>query len=244
MAKYNEIMSRVRVTPEMRERVLANVETARAAGAEELTQDTDRQNNITDAAAFEKKRAERQTGTQRANGGRRTETLKRWFPLAAAACLVLVLGIGVSTVYKNNESTPNDAVTSAGLEDCVSLEELSEKVGFGVPDLSSDMPFEVRQTVYTNVFGAARVSWEGDGEQFVELNKAVDEGSDISGDNNEYAEEETFQAGGVIDVTTKGDHGTVSLATWTCDGYAYALSFGPAVDKDTAYKLALKACGK
>lgn len=241
MAKYNEIMSRVRVTPGMRERVLSGVEVARAAGAEDLTRDTE-QNNVTDISIYEKKRTEK--AQKKVAGRESSNAFRRWFPLAAAACLVLIVGIGVGNVYNNNGGTPNDAVTSSGFEDCASLEQLEDQVGFDVEDLSSDMPFEVRQTVYTNVFGAARVSWEGDGEQFVELNKAVDEGSDISGDNNEYAEEETFQAGGVIDVTTKGDHGTVSLATWTCDGYAYALSFGPAVDKDTAYKLALKACGK
>ena len=215
MAKYNEVMSRVAVTPEMRERVLSNVENARAAKINS------------------KKKISR--------------TIIRWFPLAAAACLVLIVGIGVGNVYKdNNESvgTSNDAATSQGLEDCASLDQLCEKVGFDVPDLSADIPFEVKQTVYSNVFGAARDSWNGDGDRYIELNKAVDEGYDISGDNNEYEETETYRAGGVIDVTTKGNSGFVSLATWSYDGYAYALSFGQPVDKNTAYELALKACGK
>ncbi len=118
MAKYNEVMSRVAVTPEMRERVLSNVENARAAKI----------NN--------KKKISR--------------TIIRWFPLAAAACLVLIVGIGFGNVYKdNNESvgTSNDAATSQGLEDCASLDQLCEKVGFDVPDLSADIPFEVKQTV-------------------------------------------------------------------------------------------------
>lgn len=215
MTKYNNVMQRVTVTPEMRERVLANVEAARIAKINQ------------------KKKVSR--------------ALIRWFPLAAAACLVLIVGIGVGNTYNNNGTVGNggnDAVTSEGLEDCASLEQLEEKVGFDVADLSADIPFEVKQTVYTNVFGAARVSWNGDGDQYIELDKAVDEGVDISGDNNDYEEVETYMAGGVINVTTKGNNGTVSLATWTYDGYAYALSFGPAVDKDTAYELTLKACGK
>lgn len=250
MAKYNEIMGRVHVTPQMRERVLQNVEAARAAGAEEMgagkqTEGEDRR--ITDISEFQRKKAAEQPDAAGRSAKKISRAVRRWFPLAAAACLVLIVGIGVGRIYQKNTSVGsdgNDMVTGGGFEDCASLEQLEEKVGFDVPDLSIDMPFEVRQTVYADVFGAARVSWEGDGEQFIELNKALDEGVDISGDSNEYAETEIYKAGGVIDVTTKGDHGTVSLATWTCDGYAYALSFGPAVEKGTAFELALKACGR
>lgn len=217
MAKYNEVMSRVAVTPEMRERVLSNVENARAAKI----------NN--------KKKISR--------------TIIRWFPLAAAACLVLIVGIGVGNSYNNNGtvgSNGGDMVTSQGLEDCASLDQLSEKVGFDVPDLSADIPFEVKQTVYTDVFGVARVSYNGADDTYIELDKGLDEGYDVSGDNNDY--ENTFEvsASGYSDVkiTMKGNGDSVSLATWTYDGYAYALSFGQPVDKNTAYELALKACGK
>lgn len=251
MTKYNNVMRHVTVTPEMRERVLHNVEAARATGGKEPAADGKKTDNrrVTDISEYQRKKAQ-----QKASDGRNENTGKkvsraviRWFPLAAAACLVLIVGIGVGNSYNNNGtvgSNGGDMVTSQGFEDCASLEQLEEKVGFDVPDLSGDMPFDVKQTVYSNVFGAARVSWNGDGDRYIELNKAVDEGYDISGDNNEYEETETYRAGGVIDVTTKGNSGFVSLATWSYDGYAYALSFGQPVDKNTAYELALKACGK
>ena len=216
MAKYNEVMSRVAVTPEMRERVLSNVENARAAKINS------------------KKKISR--------------TIIRWFPLAAAACLVLIVGIGVGNVYKdNNESvgTSNDDATSQGLEDCASLDQLCEKVGFDVPDLSADIPFEVKQTVYTDVFGVARVSYNGADDTYIELDKGLDEGYDVSGDNNDYENTFKVSVSGYSDVkiTMKGNGDSVSLATWTCDGYAYALCFSPGVDRDTATDLVIKAGG-
>ena len=126
--------------------------------------------------------------------------------------------------------------------ECASLDELSKSVGFEVPDLTESIPYEVRSTTYSDVFGIARVDYDGDGEQRVELSMGKDDGTDVSGDSNEYASVETADVGGIT-VTLKGDHGAVSLATWTSGGYAYALSFGPSRDRETVETL-VRACGE
>jgi hypothetical protein len=45
---------------------------------------------------------------------------------------------------------------------------------------------------------------------------------DISGDSTNYSEINTVAAGG-LQVTMKGENGTVSVATWTDGGYTYAV---------------------
>ena len=45
---------------------------------------------------------------------------------------------------------------------------------------------------------------------------------DISGDYNEYSEKETLKIHG-LDVLVKGDEGKIFCATWTKDGYSFAI---------------------
>jgi uncharacterized membrane protein len=46
---------------------------------------------------------------------------------------------------------------------------------------------------------------------------------DISGNYNEYKENNTKSVGS-LQVTTKGDNGKISLATWTAEGYTFSIS--------------------
>lgn len=45
---------------------------------------------------------------------------------------------------------------------------------------------------------------------------------DISGDYNDYTQEQTLTVG-KLEVTAKGNNDTFNLATWTCDGYTYSV---------------------
>ena len=54
---------------------------------------------------------------------------------------------------------------------------------------------------------------------------------DISGDFNEYAQTDKVVIGGA-EVTMRGSNDMVCLATWTVDGYTYAVSVANGVSSD------------
>lgn len=199
MAKYNEIMSRVSVTPEMRERVLSNV-------------------------------AEHRQLKQKSSAGnvKNIRGWMRWFPAVAAACFLLVVGL---QIYHINQPTdePID-VASEGITEYASLAELEEAVGFDMPELEA-LPFETAETMYTNAFGIARIDYYGSSEECITISKGKDDGTDVSGDYNEYSSVSEETIGGVT-VTLKGNDGEFNLATWTDDGYAYAVSSYPGMSSD------------
>ena len=215
MTRYNEVMEHVRVTPDMRERVLRSVATQREVGASAG-------NSVQTAASASRAASKRQ--------------VPRWVPLAAAACLVLA--IGVPAYHAMYSAQPTGPVTSddsyasqQGVEDCTSLAELEQAVGFPVPDVVSALPFEAASTTYTNVFGIARVGYTGADGQTVTLSKGVDDGTDVSGNSNEYASTLVETISGV-EITRKGStvqdgDNAYALATWTQDGYGYAVDANP-----------------
>lgn len=204
MAKYNEIMSRVSVTPEMRERVLSNV------------------------AAHRQLKQKSSTGNVKNIRG-----WMRWVPAVAAACFLLVIGL---QIYHINQpgTEPIDVATDSIVE-YSSLDELEAAMGFEMPVIE-ELPFEVTETVYTNSFGIARIDYYGAAGENITLSKAKDDGTDISGDYNEYSSVSNETIGG-ISVTMKGNEETVSLATWTEDIYSYAVSLYPGIPQDTMIKL-------
>ena len=199
MTKYNEIMSRVSVTPEMRERVLSYV-------------------------------AEHQTTDAQAGHDRKPNIKKMagWVPAVAAACLLAVVGLSVFHLRQAGNE-PADVATY-GIEEYDTLAALNAAMGFDVPEVSP-LPFAPAKTVYENVFGVARIEYYGAGNENITLSMTKDNGEDISGDYNEYAfvREETING---VTVVLKGNEGSVSLAVWTMDGYAYAISANPGVDSD------------
>lgn len=199
MAKYNEIISRVSVTPEMRERVLAGI-------------------------------AEHRQLKQKRTAGNVKNIRKwaRWVPAVAAACFLLVIGL---QIYHINQTTdePID-VASEGVTEYASLAELEEAVGFDMPELEA-LPFEKAETMYTNAFGIARIDYYGSSEEIITISKGKDDGTDISGDYNEYSSVSEETIGGVT-VTLKGNDGEFNLAAWTDDGYAYAVSSYPGMSSD------------
>lgn len=199
MAKYNEIMEKIKVTPEMRERVLLNVHNARAVGSA---------------------------------SHRRSQkiVLFKILPIAAAACLVLV--IGVAALKKNSygpSETPSETAVGS-IEEFATLYELSKSVGFDVEDIK-DVPFEVENTAYSNVFGLARIDYTGKNGEILTFSKGIDDGADISGDNNEYENIETIDVDD-MEVTLKGNGNSINLATWTNEGYAYAIDISPGISED------------
>lgn len=220
MAKYNELIANVSVTPEMRTRVLAGVAESRQVAAADWAEEKDNKKNtdrdsdkITNLDSFRK-------------AGR----VLRYVPIAAAACLVLAVGVRfyqVNNIAQPSQSTqetqrePEDTTATADITDYSSREELAEAIDFTIPEITK-LPFDVTETSYTNAFGIARVGYFGAGDENLTFSKAPDDGTDISGDYNEYEEESTIEIE-KISVTVKGSDGKVNLALWSEGGYAYAL---------------------
>lgn len=63
------------------------------------------------------------------------------------------------------------------------------------------------------------------------ISKGQGEGSDVSGDNNEYSNASTADLNGTS-VTMKGNGDSVNLATWSKDGYSYSISVSPGISED------------
>ena len=200
MAKYKEIMSRVSVTPEMRERVLGYVESHRDEKLE--------------------------TGTYRRTNIRK---MMRWIPAVAAACFLVVISLQIDHINQPG-TEPIDVATDSIIE-YDSLLELNDAMGFAVPEVSL-LPFEPTVTVYTNSFGISRIDYYGADGENITLSVAKDDGTDISGDYNEY-ENVTEETINNVTVTLKGNGDTVSLAAWTQNSYAYSIGANPGVDAES-----------
>ena len=54
---------------------------------------------------------------------------------------------------------------------------------------------------------------------------------DISGDYNDYTQEQTLTVG-ELEVMAKGNDDTFNLATWTCDGYTYSVYASSGMSSD------------
>lgn len=225
MSSYNEVMARVSVTPQMRERVLAGVTAARAEAAHAGTHDGE--GPQAEVAPF--------TGVSDRQAGHPATArrdLPRWLPLAVAACLVVAVGIGAWQASRRevSQETPTDVLQPSGMAEFSSREELEASVGFSVPEVT-DLPFEPASVTYTNAFGLARVDYEAADGSVLTLSKGIDDGSGVSGDYNDYAYSTHADISGV-GVELQGSDGTYSLAEWASDGYAYALDAQPGMTEE------------
>ena len=161
MSKYNEVMERVEVTPEMKERIFQAVSHPRAAKAQQ-----------------KKRRLNRYWVS--AIGG-----------VAAAAVIMLAVGLfnDRGTSFGPGTSDSQLVQTIYEKEEFASAEELSEAVGFPVRDIES-VPFKAEETVYRAVSGKyAYIDMTGEGQDVTFVKSEGTE--DNSGDYNRYETEKT-----------------------------------------------------
>lgn len=103
-----------------------------------------------------------------------------------------------------------------------SLEEAEKAAGFkiSIPDAPSDY-----STVTYNVFEDDKmlevIYTNADGKEAYRIRKVAGS-DDISGDSTDYSENNSADLNGNT-VTMKGNDGKVFVATWTAEGYAYAV---------------------
>lgn len=262
--KYNDVMSRLTVTPEMRERILKTIG------------ETDFSQNASDRADSPKRRVIR---------------LSTWMKVIPAAAAILIAAVAVNLwplTSHNSKWTVTDQETEAaaaadngvvsdnlrsaartanqenaadeasGIEEAAvlsaysvetfsSAEEISERLGFSVDDLTG-LPFtpDASRTEYTVIAGyLAEIRYYGtDGEEAVY--RAAEGEENVSGDYTDYAEtgqieldsRETLQDGeasssGAYAVTLKGsEKDSYTLAEWTDGGYSYSLSLSDGISAE------------
>lgn len=253
--KYQEIMDQVRVTDEMKQRVLQNVkermEENMAAGEKSASERSG------------SKRSERESGkiirSRFLSYGRTSRYL------SAAACIMMLIVGGVTVpklLHRGNPENPAETAvgmapgeTMVGLEmpgeegsqneaggqagamigngmvEVDSLKELSQALGFSVPEIKN-IPFEVTGTVYTNGWNEfAQVEYQGKSQEEAVLFRKARGTDDISGDYNVYSDVKEVTVNNMA-VTLKGENGTYSLAIWQQDGFAYSLSYEPGGSED------------
>lgn len=194
--KYNEAMERLTLSPEARERIL--------------------------------RAAVRQS---KPSGGKviAFPQWKRWAAVAACAAVAVLAAFMLQPPRQTapDGALPSEDMTIAnGIVDHASARELSDAVGFPVPELA-ELPFEVQQTAYASYWGEmAQIEYDG-AERHVLLR--VQPGSeDVSGDYNDYPSVVGETVNG-CPVTFKGGDGAVALALWTNGGYSYSVAADPSL---------------
>lgn len=152
--------------------------------------------------------------------------------LTGAAMVFAMTGCGA----KENAEEPTTSVTEETAAetdtettqipnpwtDCESLDKAEANTGFSmeVPDAIGEYTKTLIQTLDQEII---QVFYEKDGSDDNILIRKGTGADDISGDYNEYTETKEVQIDDV-QVTEKGNDGTVSLATWTTEDYTCSVS--------------------
>ncbi len=156
-----------------------------------------------------------------------------WRAMLPAACLALMLTAGIFLALPRQTSTPpTGSVSSGGLQiqSASSAEELSELVGFSVPE-PEDVPFPVTQTAYTALSGnTAQIRCSGDTQDMTFRMTPGNE--DPSGDYTDYPASREIAVNGVT-ATLRGSGTDWSLAVWSDGGYTCSLRFSSPIDLDS-----------
>jgi hypothetical protein len=141
-----------------------------------------------------------------------------------AACLVLV--VGASFIFKLNQKNDIESAAVASLyQEVNSLQEASEIVGFDikVPDSVGEYTNLLVNVIDGNVIEVRYLSSDRQKTGFyIRKSRGTD---DISGDSNVYSLNITESIAGK-DVNLRGNKENWSVATWTEDGFSYALVAG------------------
>ena len=229
MRKYNEVMEHIRVTEEMRERILGKIE------EEELAVQAEEKHPV----SFSR--------------------YQKYMPVAAALMVLVIAVVLIPKVTMKNlspaqnseqvqessESNLEEIVSQsggqedltesaelqgaagyAGIAEAESAAALSEELGFPVADIRS-VPFPITESTYSNYFGdMAEIEYSGE-EDTLTYRKAGLTGeeaydADISGVYENWTKEKQVTVQN-SSVTLKGNEGSWAVAAWTADGFAFAL---------------------
>ncbi len=262
--RYEEVMEQLTMTEKMRERILKNVAEemtdVSSAAAESASNDpvlpTPQKKSTTRIARFSALQGILAAAACAAlvlltSGLLIKNTPSYAEPAAMMSAEVAepdteeAAGRSAATPKEKTSATEESALSIAnGMVDVSSDEELSQAVGFAVPDiagyLTEVLSFTGEEIIYTSYWGEmAQITYRGTVSDDASGDAAADRGSgeasdefcfrisegteDNSGDYNTYADVRTVFAGDSR-VTLKGNGEKAVLAIWSADGYSYSLS--------------------
>ncbi len=163
---------------------------------------------------------------------RRKHTSRYWAAgLAAAACLLLVMGLPFfrHTPLPEIQTTPvrPDMQLISGVESADSSEELSQLVGFQVPSIP-ELPFEPQEIVYSSYWNKmAQITCSG-AENTVVL-RMTPGTEDCSRDYTEYAVRDKLEVKD-LSITLKGqEEDSFQLAVWSDGEYSYSIKMNQGI---------------
>lgn len=200
LSKYNEIMDKIVVTPEMQERILQNIRNS------ELKKEK------TNIISFKKMKKYASIAACLA------------VLIIGAASIALWNQSGNGAGHDDQEmQNPGVQATYGGIIEQNNKEALEQTVGFSVKE-PDNLPFEVTEIQYLSYWDEmAEITYSGEKQEVVYRQQLkTQENEDISGDYNEYEHEKQIVVNH-LNITMKGKGNAVSLAVWQDETYSYSI---------------------
>ena len=140
--------------------------------------------------------------------------------MAAAVLPAALVGCGSSGASApSNQGQEAQTNIANPFVDCASAYDAAQLAGFEVTFPESVPGYD--QRLYQAIEGKMAQCFYSNGDKRVLVRKALGD-EDISGDYNTYSQLNTVPVG-ELQVTEKGEGGLVHVATWSRDGYSFAI---------------------
>lgn len=157
--------------------------------------------------------------------------------LALAAPALVACGNSGTSESAGGKQEEQQSQIANPFVDCSSASEAAELAGFEVTFPEAVPGYSHR--AYQAVEGQMVQCIYSEGDQKVLVRKAVDDGSeDISGDYNEYSQVTEAVVRGIT-VMEKGENDLVHVATWSLDGYLFAIDADAGLDAATVEEIVI-----
>ena len=148
---------------------------------------------------------------------------RREFTVLAAAALLLILAFTLAPGLLRPAEDPGQEQVTNPFVTYQSLEEAQEAAGFTLPVPESFEGAARREIAVIDGRIIDVTYLDGEDNRVLTIRKGTGE-EDISGDYNEYPQEDVTELEG-LSVTVRGDGKRIFLALWQEEGYSYAVSF-------------------
>jgi hypothetical protein len=229
MGKYTSAFDKIRVTPDMENRIAANLEkeSIRIAETPQRAQMTQREMN-------------RLMGKMPHSGQIQQQGVYAFLKqsrlvYAIAACCVLVISAAVfySPLIHRGDPDPVAGVVNP-YKAYGSIDELKNALPFELVVPSKIPPQFIIEGIDSIGGKIAQIRYS-DGNETITF-RAASGTEDISGDSNEYAANETKTVSG-MKVTLKGNSNLVYLSIWTDDTRSYSLSTSQGMSEELVLEI-------
>lgn len=160
---------------------------------------------------------------------------KKYMAIAACFMLLVVSVVVIPNILKTNNNPPDHVGVVSDIVEYNTIEELSEAVGFNVPEINQ-IPFKVEEVTYTAYWKELAEIVYANEKDTITFRMSVGN-EDNSGDYNKYS---TIKEALIneLTVTIKGNSGRCNLAIWEKDGYVYSLQSSLGVSETEILEMA------